>query len=69
MSANGQVAQVAKLQLNQNNSLSTIMQLYYNYTHDVMLTSLIVLHLLKFDTWHYEKNWIKKKNIVLHHSL
>jgi hypothetical protein len=30
------------------------MQLHYNYTHDVMLTSLIVIHLLKFDMWHYE---------------
>ncbi len=61
-SANGQVAWVAKLQLiiytmqliaiqlqlYQNNSFSTIMQLHYNYTHDVMLTSSIVIHLLKF---------------------
>jgi hypothetical protein len=30
------------------------MQLHYNYTYDVMLMSLIVIHLLKFDTWHYE---------------
>ncbi len=43
-----------QLQLNQNNSFSTIMQLHYNYIHDVMLTSVIVIHLLKFDKWHYE---------------
>jgi hypothetical protein len=36
-----------QLQLYQNNSFSTIMQLHCNYTHDVMLTSLIVIHLLK----------------------
>ncbi len=43
-----------QLQLNVNNSFSINMQLHYNYTHDVMLTSLIVIHLLKFDMWHYE---------------
>jgi hypothetical protein len=43
-----------QLQFNQNNSFSTTIQLHYNYTHDVMLTSLIVIHLLKYDTWHYE---------------
>jgi hypothetical protein len=32
------------------------MQLYY-YTHDVMLKSLIVIHLLKSNTWHYEDFW------------
>jgi hypothetical protein len=36
---------------------STIMQLHYNYTHNVMLTSLIVIHLLKYDMWHYEDLW------------
>jgi hypothetical protein len=36
-----------QLQLYQNNSFSTIMQFHYNYTHDVILTSLIVIHLLK----------------------
>jgi len=36
-----------QLQLYQNNSFSTIMQFQYNYTHDVILTSLIVIHLLK----------------------
>jgi hypothetical protein len=45
------------LQLNQNNSFSTIMKLHYNYTHDVILMSLIIIHLLKFDTWHYEIFW------------
>ncbi len=38
-----------KLQLNQNNSFSITMQLQYNCTHDVTMTSLIVIHLLKFD--------------------
>jgi len=38
-----------QLQFNQNNSFSTTMQLHYNYTHDVMLMSLIVIHLLKFN--------------------
>jgi hypothetical protein len=33
------------------------MQLHYNYNHDVMLTTLIVIHLLKYDTWHYETIW------------
>jgi hypothetical protein len=64
MSANGQVVWVAKLQLivytvqlYQNNSLSTTMWLHYNYTHDVMLMSFIVIHLLKYDKWHYEDFW------------
>jgi hypothetical protein len=40
------------------NSFSTIMPPYYNYTHDViLLTSLIVIHLLKFNMWHYEIFW------------
>jgi hypothetical protein len=43
------------LQLNQNNSFSTIMQLHYNYNHDVMLTSLIVIRLS--NKWHYEDFW------------
>jgi hypothetical protein len=38
-------------------SFLTTMQLHYNYTHDVMLTSLIIIHLLKFNTWHYEYFW------------
>jgi hypothetical protein len=44
-----------QLQFNQNNSLSTTMQYHYNYTHDVILMSLVVIHI--YDTWHYEKNW------------
>jgi len=43
-----------QLQFNQNNSFSTIIQFHSNYTHDVMLTSLIVIHLLKSNMWHYE---------------
>jgi hypothetical protein len=43
-----------QLQFYQNKSFSIIMQLHYNYTHDVMLTSLILIHLLKFSMWHYE---------------
>ncbi len=35
--------------------ISTTMQFHYNCTHDVMLISLIVIHSLKFDIWHYEK--------------
>jgi hypothetical protein len=46
-----------QLQLNQNNSFSTIMQLHYNCSHDVMLTSLIVIRLLKSNKWHYEDFW------------
>jgi hypothetical protein len=30
------------------------MQFHYNYGHNVMLTLLIFIHLLKFDTCHYE---------------
>jgi hypothetical protein len=43
-----------QFQLSQNNSFSIIIQLHYNYTHDVMLTSLIFIHLLNFDMWYYE---------------
>jgi uncharacterized membrane-anchored protein len=71
MNVNGQVAWIAKLQLivyimqliatqlqhNENNSFSIIVQFHYNRTHDVMLMPLIIIHLLKFDTWHYEKIW------------
>jgi hypothetical protein len=45
------------LQRNQNYSFSTTMQFHYNYTHNVMLMSLIVIHLLKSNTWHYEDFW------------
>jgi hypothetical protein len=34
---------------------------HYNYTHDAILTSLIVIHLLKYDMLHYEKIWTLKK--------
>jgi hypothetical protein len=50
-----------QLQFSQNNSFSTMIQLHYNYTHDVMPTSIIIIHLLKFDTWHYEDFWTLKK--------
>jgi hypothetical protein len=48
---------VILLQLYQNNSFWTTMQFHYNYTLDVMLMSLIVIHLLKSNMWHYEKFW------------
>jgi hypothetical protein len=51
-----------QLQPSQNNSFSTTIQFHYNYTHDVMLRSLIVIHLLKSNTWHYEKIWTLKTN-------
>jgi hypothetical protein len=38
---------VIQLQLSQNNLVSTIIQFHYNYTYDIMLMSLIVIHLLK----------------------
>jgi hypothetical protein len=61
---------VTQLQLCQNNSFSTTMQLHHNCTHDVMLTSLIVIHPFKFNTWHYEYFWIFFfGNIHLHHPL
>jgi hypothetical protein len=44
-----------QLQFCQNNSFSITMQFDYNYIHDVMLTSLIIIHQLKYDMWHYEK--------------
>jgi hypothetical protein len=58
---------VTQLQFYQNNSFSITMQFHYNYTHDVMLTSLIFIHPLKSNMWHYEKNWTK--NIEPHHPL
>jgi hypothetical protein len=71
VSANKQIAWIAKLQLivykvqfitiqlqlSQNNSFWTTMQFHDNCTHDVMLTSLMVIHLLKSNTWHYEDFW------------
>jgi hypothetical protein len=68
MNVNGQITWIAEsqftiytmqllvatqLQFCQNNSFSITMELYYNCTHDVMLTSLIIIHLLKSNTWHY----------------
>jgi hypothetical protein len=44
-------------ELCQNNSFLTTMQLHYIYTHNVVLMSLIVIHPLKFDMWHYEDFW------------
>jgi hypothetical protein len=60
MSANEQVAWIielqftiymvqfiaTQLQFSQNNLFSTTMQFYYNSTHDVMLTPVIVINLL-----------------------
>jgi hypothetical protein len=51
------VTHAIQLQLCKNNSFSTTMQLHYNYTRDVMMMSLIVIHLLKFDMWQYEDFW------------
>jgi hypothetical protein len=40
-----------------NDSFSITIQLHYNYIYDVMLMSLIVIHLLKFNKWNYEIFW------------
>jgi len=84
MNVNEQVAWNAKLQLivymvqfiaiqlqfNQNNSFSTIIPLHYNYTHDVMPMSIIIIHLLKFNMWQYENFWtLKNNNIDFHRPL
>ncbi len=56
-SCNSPYIQCNSLHLNSNfmkTTHLTTMSLHYNYTHDVMLTSLIVIHLLKFYTWHYK---------------
>jgi hypothetical protein len=37
--------------------IATQLQLHNNYTNDVMLTSLIVIHPLKSNTLHYEFFW------------
>jgi hypothetical protein len=58
-----------RLQLCRNHSFSTIMQLHYNYSHNVMLTLLIFIHTLKLDMWHYEDFWIFFWNIDFHHLL
>jgi hypothetical protein len=48
------------------------MQLHYNDTHDVMLASLIVIHLLKFDTWYYKDFWtlffFERLNSIVHYD-
>jgi len=46
-----------QLQLCQNNSFSITIQLHYDCTHDIMLTSLVVNHLLKSNMWQYEEFW------------
>jgi len=56
---------VIQLQFSQNNSFPTTIELHYNYTHDVMLMSLIIIHLLKFNMWHFEKIWTFKKIKIL----
>jgi hypothetical protein len=43
------------LQFNWNNLFSTTLQFHYNYNHNIMLTLLIFIHPLKFDTWHNSK--------------
>jgi len=56
-----QIAKVAKLQLIvtqlqlcRNHSFSTIVQLHYNYNHNIMLTLIFFIHPLKLNMWHYE---------------
>jgi hypothetical protein len=62
VSANEQVAWVAihhiydATHCNLINSFSITMQLHCNCTHDVTLTSLIIIHLLRSNAWHYKKN-------------
>jgi len=57
-----------QLQLCCNNSFSTIMQLFYDYNYNVMLTSFFI-YPSKFDTWHYEDfSWFVW-NIDIHHRL
>jgi membrane protein YdbS with pleckstrin-like domain len=65
MSANEQVAWIAKLQLTVymvqligNPIKTTHFQLLCNsIIIAAMMTSLIVIHLLKYDVWHYEDFW------------
>jgi hypothetical protein len=48
------------------------MQLHYNCTHDVMLASLIVIHILQFDNGTmkiFKHNFNFFRNIDLHHPL
>ncbi len=53
-----------QLQFNQNNSFSTTMQFCYNCTHDVMLTSLIVIHQI-FWRWHFCQNSNRNLNKIV----
>jgi hypothetical protein len=39
--------------------ISNTMQPHYNCNHDIMLRSLIVIHLLKCDMWNYKYFWIQ----------
>jgi hypothetical protein len=54
-----------QLQLFHNNSFSNIMQLPYDYNHNIMLTSFFI-HPSKFNTWQYKDFLWFKKNIAIH---
>ncbi len=59
---------ITQLQLCCNNSFSTIMQLPYDYNHNVKLTSFFI-HPSKFNQWYYEDfSWFFW-NIDIHHPL
>jgi hypothetical protein len=45
---------------------STTIQLHYNDTHDVILMSLLIIHILKSHMWHYENFRHLKKKIDMH---
>jgi hypothetical protein len=49
---------ITQLQLRQNNLFSILCNSII-IMHDVMMMSLIVIHLLKPDMWHYEDFWIE----------
>jgi hypothetical protein len=56
------------LQLNCNLVKTIHFQLLFNSiitTPMIMLMSLIIIHLLKFDTWHYEDFLTLKKFVIL----
>jgi len=60
----------SQLQLCWNNSFSTIMQLHYDYNHNIMLLLLIFIRLFKSNTWHYKDFFnIFFWNIDFHHLL
>jgi hypothetical protein len=48
-----------QLQLCYNHPISTIMQLHYNYSHNIMLSLVIFIHPIKLNMWQYEDFWIK----------